>query len=604
MPNFAQNRQAVMNILSDLLRPVGRELRVIYNQPLPFEQPSFAMSFESAITEMKNVVDGKPAQFMIPGDYSAKLRKAGINRSIIDLVLTEDFLRPYKILITKLKFDIDEAHALLQRLTQQQIAGLDAIAQKQLPQFLSIYRLLHVDSSNSYGDTIANLLSILQQVDADMKPWHVTEIFSAKHMVIYTKQMMANIDYLEMDIEGVDQCNRRSFEMSERIYPQAQRILTEVLKFSESEAKSITAKMNQFEIVEILPYVLSPFRDLLKEILFVVSTQHINADQALKIIRKHMLYPAFHFEFITASDNSEHMTMGMVMVSSGMFKIIDLSAQALSSDKNLAIAKINSIVAQLFVELEEELTLTAVRARDCNPIRDCVVPFKLDLLTDVKVMGLLGLPKDIVRDSTTSIARSIATDLRSCGREFFDYPRITPEYDILKRSYVYMDRITSNFSGFTSINPPLALLDALTTQELLAKDHLVSPISQLFNDYESYTSALEQCSIFYNATVNGNPANRRLLATNNFADWFPSESPSKSIFQTITNSIADFVYDWLGKPILDAVVESPTYFPPQQPNLWTQNSSVATSKFGLFNVSRSHYSMNIVPPISTPSVTR
>ena len=604
MPNFAQNRQAVMNVLTDLLRPVARDLRVVYNMPTQLEEHSITMSFESAIAEMKNVLNGKPPQFATPSDYPAALRKAGINSRMIDLILTPAFLRPYQILTSTLKFEIDEAHALLPRLSQEQIAALAEIAKNQLPQFLLIYEHLHVVSSNSHGDTIANILSILQQVDADLKPWHVTELFSAKRMVLHTKQMIVNYDYQDVDAEGVDQCNRRQLEMSEKIYPQTRNVLSEVLKFTPREALSLSQSMDQFEIVEVLPFARAGLRDLLKEILFKVITQNSTALKASATINKQLQNSSstFAFEFISRADVAKQMSLGMRLISKGMLEFIELSSQAVVTNKLLAIAKIDSIVAQLFVEFDAELVRIAVRERECNPILDCVIPFKLDMWTEVNVLNILGLPTAIVTSSRSSIEHSIASDLRSCDREFFDYPRITIEHIILERSYTEYRQW--NFTGPMSMKPTQALLDALTTEDLIARDQKSSPTTKLFADYESYNSALQQCSIFYLETTNVQHSNRRLLATNHFQELFPVEPSTQSIFQIMTNSIADFVYDWLGKPILDAINESPTYFPPAQPNLWSQNSSAGTSQFGLFHVSRSHYNANIVPPMPTLSLNR
>ncbi len=575
MLDFNQQRKLLTSVLRDLMRGESGDSTAV------------RMGAYSARVEIKQVLKNIWTYPYLSLAQHEKLLASGISVDSVDLLLPDAYLRPFQVLTVDLLFDIDTAYDIIGELSAEELASLPKIVNKQLQQFRQLYSQLSKWEDRSFEKTVAKILTLLQQVDAELKPWHITKLFNsvrfAEHMVNLHRGKLLE----EENIRGTDECARKVAELEQKINPQAVTQFIEVLKFTPELAHIWVTTFLEHEVRQVAPFIRWQFKSLLKEILLMVRTQKIPSFQA-----KNNIFDIINFKFSQADKFNETVVrlfsynfnpfLISIALSPTMSNLLD-SHQQTDID-------INEIIARIYHTYDAKERARQQRQLICEPIIDCVTPHKLTFLSKARLYKILDEPNGKVATAVLAIEQSIAKDLINCGRAYYDYPLDFLQHDILRTHHPVQFNLSDGFSHYSELN----FADGNSaTEELTIKQKTYS-VTHLFNgQYKEYQLAVDKCPGPQNEISVG----RRLLALEGNAETITPPS--------IWNMLGNLVYQYVGEPLLQIIKDSPTYFPPQQPDLWNGSSSPASARLRFFYSENFTVSNAIAPPVgSTPRLGR
>jgi hypothetical protein len=224
-------------------------------------------------------------------------------------------------------------------------------------------------------------------------------------------------------------------------------------------------------------------------------------------------------------------------------------------------------VDELFLAYDASIK-PAFEASICKEIFTTVSEAKLQLYQSVEIYKILAADKYIPNLMLSNIATSIALDYLSCGANFYDYEHSSLQYFIL-RNYeaIHQFSVTQVASVPTHILMPRELENELNLEDLTARQQKMTASAYFAKEFSLYAEKERKFKVQNNR--NHQPAAGRRLFEAGITK--PVDDSAEKL--QAPGFLSNLIYRFFGKPLLNIIKESPTYFPPTQPDLWTGTES-------------------------------
>jgi hypothetical protein len=200
----------------------------------------------------------------------------------------------------------------------------------------------------------------------------------------------------------------------------------------------------------------------------------------------------------------------------------------------------------------------------CMQIYSDVSQAKLPLYKSAQIYKILANDIFIPSLMLSNIETSIAIDYLSCGVNYYDYEHTSVLYFILKNYEGHHQFALTQVAAIpTRILMPIELENELNIADLTGRLQKTSPHTYFATQFAHYVNKEQKFEV-QNNKEHKSAAGRRLFV----AGLAKPVDDTAEVGQS-PGFLSNLFYRFFGKPLLNIIKESPTYFPTNQPNLWS-----------------------------------